>query len=511
MIPFRLYRDFAVVVAAFVCGSLFSSCTREEEKLVGLSGLLDEMLSVEESARYPAIPWRSLALSGRAEKVLFDKRGPGVITRIRLASEDKRGIVRFYFDGSSSAEISLPSYDFSHLDIPETQGGLLTAGDGVLYLPLPYDKSCKITFEEAPGDKPLPKFYQINYRQYPEDVSLETFSLQKTARIRRKIADVNRLLLNPDSVRETGGHVLRGEGLLEEGNPIVIKLPKGENAVYRLQFKLSSQEEEDYGQLMRNTVLYGIFDGKVSVQAPVSDFSGGGVAGSAVKSRYLSADGQGAVVSRWLMPYREKASLAFTNEGKKKTYISYAVHVSPLAWDERMLYFHASWKEETDLPPGDSPGADWEFAAFRGGRGVYKGDALSLYNYATDGYGEGSAKINVDEGGVLYTESGTGDYYNNPRLPLSPFQTPWGGASLGGRKNAYGYNTFFRTRILDDIPFTNRFRFDLELRGRKAGSAGYASTVFWYGDNKIRPENISRPEVWTRTLLPAPAPVATDN
>lgn len=505
--PIRmLYKSFAAVAVAFVCGSFVSSCVKETEKQVSLPGLLDEMLSAEESARYPAIPYRSFALSGQAGETLFDKRGPGVITRIRLASEDKRGVLRFYFDGSASAELTLRAYSFSQLDVPEAVGGLLTAGGSVLYLPIPYDKSCKITFEEAPGETPsAPKFYQINYRQYPGDVSVETFSMQQAERVGRKIADVNRLLLEPDSAWKSAP-AIRGEGLLEEGNPISIKLPKGENAVYGLELKISpaggGEWEADYAQLMRNTVLHGIFDGKMSVRAPVSDFSGGGMGGVYVKSRYLEADGKGALVSRWLMPYREKASLSLTNEGKKKVRVSYAVYVAPLAWDERTLYFHASWKEDTNLPLGNSKGPGWEVVAIGGGRGVYKGDALSLYNHTSDWYGEGSAQLSVDGDGGSCTETGMADYYNNLRLPVSLFQTPWGGALRAERESSQGYNTFLRTRILDDIPFTNRFRFDLELLGRQAGSVDCASTVFWYGDNKSRPENVSRPDVWARILPP---------
>jgi hypothetical protein len=119
----------------------------------------------------------------------------------------------------------------------------------------------------------------------------------------------------------------------------------------------------------------------------------------------------------------------------------------------------------------------------------------------------------VDGEEFSHAETGTGDYYNNPHLPTTPFQTPFGGAPRADLKSSYGYNTFVRTRILDDIPFTNQLRFDMELAGRKTGSVDYASTIFWYGDNKTRPQNISRPDVWARTLLPSPASesVATDN
>jgi hypothetical protein len=485
--------------------SLSFSCS-ENNCQISLSTLLDEMVSIEETARYPAIPYRAFSLSGRAEKILFDKPGPGVITRIRLASEDKQGIVRFYFDGSSSEEIVLPAYGFSQLNIPEAEGGLLTASGSALYLPIPYNKHCRITFEEVAGAESAPQYYQINYRQYPEGTSVETFSLQKASRMKQRIAEVNHLLQASDPALKTES-IREGNVTLEGGNPIVIKLPQGENAVYGLRLQITTPAKADqYAQQMRNVILQGIFDGKLTVRAPVSDFSGGGIGAPAVASFYLSADGKGGLFSRWLMPYREKALLSLINEGKERLGINYTIYVSPMAWDEeRSLYFHASWKEELGLNVSSSKGNEWNFAAISGGKGVYKGDVLTFYNHTTGWYGDGEVEIRVDKDSEMpsYTENSIGDYYNL-QPPPETFHTPFGGAPRAGLKSSYGYNTLLRTRILDDIPFANRFRLDMKLLGRKAGTVDFATTIFWYGDRKTRPEKISRSEVWARTLLPSP-------
>ncbi|MDR1936987.1 MAG: DUF2961 domain-containing protein [Tannerellaceae bacterium] len=495
-------------MAATVAGT-FSSCWKSKEKEVSLIGLLDEMTSVEEGARFPAISYRALSVAGRAEKVLFDKRGPGVITRILLASEDKQGVVRFYFNGSSEAEITLPAYDLSLLNIPEAEGGLLhlqaneppgTGGGSALYLPIPYENGCRITLEEDVSAEAPPKFYQINYRQYPGSTSVETFSLKRILQLKKKIADTNRSLQSPQSPK--AGETIRGEVTLDGGSPVIVKLPAGENAVYELQLQVSPLDEA-YMQAMRNMVIQGIFDGKQTMRIPASDFSGAGMGASPVESRYLSADGKGSLVSRWLMPYREKASLAFINEGRKRISIHYAISVSPLAWDERMLYFHASWKEETGLRISNTNGTDWTFAAIGGGRGVYKGDVLSLYNHTSGWYGKGTDKISVDDEPA---QAGTdaGHYYNNSQRPVQAFHTPFGGAPRVDRKNSHGYNTFFRIRHLDGIPFTGRLKFDMEWLGEKAGILDCATVIFWYGDRKARPEKTSRPEVTARVLLPPP-------
>jgi hypothetical protein len=500
-----IYMYFRVFIPGFVLGSLLISCSGNKD-IIDLSTLFDEMASAEEAARYPAIPYRSFALSGRAENVLFDQQGPGVITRIRLAAEDKRGIVRFYLDNSSVEEITLSAYDLSQLNLPEAEGGLLTAGGSVSYLPIPYAKRCRITFEEAPDADPAPKYYQINYRRYPAGTPVETFSLQKLQHIKRQVAEVNHRLQNPDLTTKAG-EVIRGEVLLEGGSPFIIRLPQGEHAVYRIRLQVGMPAgTADYAQQMRNVVLQGIFDGKLTLRAPVSDFSGGGIGAPYVESFYLSSDGKGDIVSRWLMPYREKASLSLVNEGKEKLSLRYEVCVSPLPWDERSLYFHASWKEELGLQMGNPDKSDWDLAAIRGGRGVYKGDVLTLYNHTSSWYGGGEMGIYVDDDDTVpsHSEDKTDDYYNLQR-PATVFHTPFGGAPRTGRKDSYGYNTLFRTRILDGIPFTNRLRANMQLPGEKAGTIDCATTLFWYGDRKARPEKTSRPEVWARTLSPSPA------
>jgi hypothetical protein len=501
-----------VIVWTTLLSSVLSGCWGGREKEVSLAKLLDEMASVEENARFPALPYQAFSVAGQAETVLFDKKGPGVITRILLAAEDTQGVLRFYFNGSSEAEISLPAYDLSRLDLPEARGGLLlphakdstAKGEGAtLYLPIPYEQSCRITFEGEVSAEAPPRYYQIAYRQYPEHTSVETFSLKRLAQLKRKIADTNRALQSPPAPK--GAETLRGEVLLEGGSPFVLKLPKGEQAVYALELQIVPLEES-YIQTMRNVVLQGIFDGKQTMRIPVADFSGAGMGASPVESRYLSADGKGSILSRWLMPYREKASFAFINEGRKRVRIHYAITLAPLAWDARMLYFHASWKEETGLRLSPGEGWEWSFAAIHGGKGVYKGDVLSLYNHTSGWYGGGKDKISLNEETEAAQEgTNLSHYYNLSSLPVRIFHTPFGGAPHVDRKSSYGYNTFFRLRPLDGIPFEHKLRFTLEWVGKKAGTVDCATTIFWYGDHKARPEKTSRPEVSARLLPPPPS------
>jgi hypothetical protein len=59
-------------------------------------------------------------------------------------------------------------------------------------------------------------------------------------------------------------------------------------------------------------------------------------------------------------------------------------------------------------------------------------------------------------------------------------------------------------RALDGIPFANSLKIEMTPVGRRAGTVDYATTIFWYGDNKARPEKTTRSAVTSRQLSAAP-------
>ena len=160
-----------LLLAAMLLG-LFAGCDRNKGKEVYLEGLLNEMVSVEEGACYPAFPYTAGYVSGEIppSNVLFDQRGPGVITRLQLLSEDKKGRLKFYFDGSETPDIELSSFEPLPPGVPEA----FLAGDAS-YFPLPYDESCRITFEPEPGSGTAGKGFHISFRSYLDNPKVETF------------------------------------------------------------------------------------------------------------------------------------------------------------------------------------------------------------------------------------------------------------------------------------------------------------------------------------------------
>lgn len=510
-------KNLLLVISLIVLAHAGAFC----KDVVTLQSLLREMLSYDEATRIPGIPYscrqvsshdrRSVSpdkpgwfanddgfgvervdtVDGRIEKVMFDCDGPGVITRIWLTTLDKRGIMRFYFDGSDVPGWIVPAYDLMSFGVAQLGRGMLLPhtsyepngkGGNTLFLPIPYSRHCKITFEDGKNVAPTPKYYGINYRTYPEGTHVETFSQESVRKASKDIFACDYALRHP--VAQEARRVKEKSGVLAPGAQLALRLPRGTNAVNMLKVKVDA-DSVLYAQSMRNVILRASFDGVCTVDVPLSDFSGAGMGGFAVKSWYLDADGQGEVVSRWLMPYSKCAEVSLVNVGNTDANVSLSVSVDDYDWDERSLYFHASWRNEDGVrinnDYGSNDNLDWLFAHIKG-RGVYKGDVMTLYNHAPRWYGEGDEKIWVDnESFPSHFGTGAEDYYNSSWAPVYVFHTPFGGAPRADLPSSHGYNTFFRTRNLDGIPFDEDLRFYLEMLCWDPGTVDLSTTVFWYG------------------------------
>ncbi len=485
---------------------------------ITLESLLDEMLSIEKLAEWPKVEYQQLQMSSydrksvekgnaewfanndgrgfiridtvekRIEKVLFDEQHPGVITRIWNTTTDTHGVLRFYFDGHTTPDWVVDAYDFTKFGIDAVGNGLLEChtnyekgvrGGNTFFMPIPYAKACKITLEEPNPEKNPPRYYQINYRRYPKSSNIETFSVDVVKRASTKISETCRLLNTP---LEPVGNKHSYQASLAKDECLTIALPYGANVVTTLVVKLKS--EADYGDQMRRLILSASFDGTQTVWVPMADFSGAGLGAEEVHSRYLESDGRLTTKSFWPMPYREQAVISLKNISQKVSDVAVDIYTSPYKFSDNTLYFHASWRQECGLPVTNvhAECRDWDFATLKG-RGIYRGDALTLFNHAPKWYGEGDEKIYVDgEKFPSHFGTGTEDYYNSSWAPVVPFHTPFGGAPRADMVSSHGYSSWLRTRALDAIPFHKSLDFDIELISWRPGRVDYATTVYWYGD-----------------------------
>jgi hypothetical protein len=443
---------------------------------------------------------RTEQTQGRTERVMMDAAGPGSIVRFWLTTDrNKQGTLRVYLDGAPEPVLVFPAYDLLGGDLavgsplaqphpgyrPDANGG------NNLYLPIPYAKHCKVTWEEAGQSS---RYYQINYRTYVPATIVKTFTRAALEKARPTIERVNRVLLAPPN--DPPGRSIATVKEITAGNEHSLDLPTGPAAVRQLELRVPAAISE---RALRSLIVKMECDGEPTVWCPVSDFFGSGVGLNGVQSWYRTVLTDGTMVCRWVMPYRKAARITLVNLSAAPVHISLRVTMGSWSWDERSMHFHAVWHHETNLKT--PPERDWNFVKVVG-RGVYVGDTLALFNPMATWYGEGDEKIWVDgESFPSHLGTGTEDYYGYSYAPKAVHQTPFCGEPRLDHPMTQGHSTSTRTRNLDGIPFRRSLQFDLELISWKPTTLTYAATTYWYAMPGASVNVVSQPR---EAALPVP-------
>lgn len=437
--------------------------------------------------------------NGHKEYVMLDAAGPGAIVRIWLGSLAKLGTIRLYLDNESVPSIEIPRYDLMKagfklgpgLLYPHSSYEAEGKGGETLYLPLLYQRHCKVTLEllDSANVKP-PHYYQINYRTYESGTIVETFKSSHLERYRATINRVEKTLWNPPAAK---GKKITEHQALSPDKDFTIVLSKGAQAIRQLQMVLSTAKQTDRDKMWRSVILRIEVDGYQTVWCPLGDFIGSGYGGKPIRSWYRELTDTGTLTSRWIMPYRKSAKVTISNKCDFEVDLHASAIVSPFKWDKQTMYFHSTYKFEKEIRDAKwdydvnkvasrDPIApiDWNFAKIQG-KGVYFGNTLCVDNHMKSWYGEGDAKAYVDNE-KFPSEFGTGleDYYNTSWAPVVLYHTPFANAPRADNPSSTGFNTFTRTRMLDAIPFRSSFSFDMEMLSWDGGTIDAAAVTYWY-------------------------------
>ena len=427
--------------------------------------------------------------NGRKEWVVMEDEGAGVITRIWVPwrNQLKPGtdiIIRFYLDGASEPAIEGNMFELFQgkglVPFPLAHESLRSA---VSFFPIPYAKSCKVTMSDHPF------FFQFTYREYKDDVTVKTFSMDDFRLAKAAIDTTCQALMEPNGPAQ--GEVVRMKETIEGGTEHSLSLPAGPAAIRVLSLTLGNYDDVN---ITRHVVLKMTFDEKETVWCPIGDFFGSGIGLNPFQGWYRTVEADGTMTSRWIMPYRNNAKLSIVNLGDKPVKLDLSATVGDWNWDASSMYFHAGWRGQYPVPT--RPYSDWNFVTLKG-RGVYVGDTLTIMNPVARWWGEGDEKIFVDgEQFPSLFGTGTEDYY----------AYSWGGRSTDfyehpfhaqtfshkynklnrkpkiDEKNTQGFSTETRTRALDTMPFATSLQLDMEVWSWTDCDMGYGVGAYWYGD-----------------------------
>lgn len=414
--------------------------------------------------------------------VMAEMEGPGCIWRIWSARPES-GRVRVFLDGAPEPTVDLPFRGyFDRANLPFTYDSLVyeSARGWNCYVPIPYQKSCKIVAEKGWG-----AYYHFTYGAFPPKSRVPTFSRNLTAIEAQALAQANGLLrdagfaslpyFRPDQqIHRVELTVLPGETRRMAGIP-------GPRAITGIRMKVDLPPSPEERRVLRELALQITWDNEATpaVWAPLGDFFGTAAGANPYRSLPMGLLEDGWWYSRWYMPFAKEAIVEIINEGAEPRRIECQImHDYPLGPPEELGRFHAKWHRDAFLPPEPERKIDWTLLKTEG-RGRYCGVMLHVWNPKGGWWGEGDEKFHVD-GEKFPSTIGTGseDYFGYAWGCPELFSKPYHSQTISMKNR--GHISVNRLHITDNVPFMKSFDGYIEKYFPNDRPCLYAATVYWY-------------------------------
>ncbi len=432
----------------------------------------------------------------RQEQVMLETEGPGAVVRWWMTFAGDRatdGVVRIYIDHDTIPAIEdnilhfisgegIVPYPLAAAVAP--QSDTLHKGYN-LYWPLLFRKHLKITLENSAisekNGRMVPSiYYNINYRLYEPGEKVISF----------KPGDLKRW---KTALERAAQHMLSPEKTIKDVKNITITLDPGESTSFNFSgpkaiSNIWVKPDVVTPHLLRQLIIGFTFDQQKEVWCPVGDFFGTGYQLSPYETLFSQADSTGRLSFSRLMPFRDSAVVKFQNLSERPLTLNGQIALQNYRWTGRSMYFGVNWQLYHRQPafailnphPADR-GFDFKVAQLSG-KGIYLGDAMTLFNTEDAWWGEGDEKIWVDQDTFpSHFGTGTEDYYGYAWARPEEFSHPLI-AQPSGKGNFHpGMTVNVRHRWLDVIPFNTSLKVDLECLHWVATPMDVALTGFYYG------------------------------
>jgi hypothetical protein len=342
--------------------------------------------------------------------VIADLKGPGVIYRIWTPTPTD-DMVEFYFDGEKEPRIQVKFRDIFTGNHPVFVRPIVGYGAGGFYsyLPLPYERSCKILIKAE-----RVQFYQINYAEYPREAPVESWQKPLSD-------DYKKHLEKAKEIFTAGG-----------GDISSYALPENMQAE-RFQSKISSIKPSDSWKLFetkepgrivglrlsparafsgkgRDLILrvYWDDDKQPAILCPAGDFFGY-YFGAPVMKALMAGTSDDVNYCYFPMPFDKSARIELYNDAKTASaQIGAEVIFAPLARRADEGKFYALWQRENPTFKGkpytfiDTKGQGHIVGCIQQSQGMESGNT---------GFFEGDDQTTID-GELIVHGTGSEDFYN---------------------------------------------------------------------------------------------------
>ena len=439
---------------------------------------------------------REEKVDGQTEYVMHEDNGPGVILGFWAAyggyADGEGGDYIFYIDGADKPVIKMQNkalvggtglvgYPFSYVAPAKTEN--LTWLGHNLTLPIPYGKSCKISFRPYDPTKTAKThghYFQIMYRSYKPGVTVESFDENTMKKYAKEIYACGVKLTGDKTIQIDDVNKANDKHIAPGAKKSLVL--KGERCITSLSIQLDAS---DISEALSKTILKIKFDGEQTVECPVGNFFGIGYKQLSHCTFYVRTNSDGMMTAYWAMPFAKKANITLENHSGTDVKLKvFQTTSKPCTWEpERSMHFYAWYNEKKNLDT--SIKFDYNFVTIKG-KGRFVGDGLTVFSYYPEGsghdwWGEGDEKIFVDdEAFPSHFGTGTEDYYRYAYCRPQPFSYPSISQPIGDGNKTPGLSTNNRYRLLDDIPFEKSFAFFMEIWHPFYDKMDYAPATFWY-------------------------------
>ncbi|MHC4445700.1 MAG: glycoside hydrolase family 172 protein [Planctomycetota bacterium] len=430
--------------------------------------------------------------------VLAEMDGPGVIWRIWSAAP-RDGHVRIYLDGNQKPAIDLPFknyFDMTQKPFTRPALGYIASGGANSYIPIPYQKSCKVV-----ADKNWGMYYHFTYTTYPPGTRLPTFTRDLSPAETAALDKANKILANcgTDPAGKRPGEVTeKVKVTVPAGKTVKVVDILGARAITALKVKMDVPAITGEFGVLRELALSISWDDEQqpSVWSPLGDFFGSAPGAAIYRSLPLGMTDDG-FYSYWYMPFRRRALVELTNDGDQEQTVAFNITHAPLRilrFSKNLGYFNARWHRDADLDPARP--VDWTILK-TSGRGRFCGVMLYIWNPRGGWWGEGDEKFFVD-GEKFPSTFGTGseDYFGYAWCSHVLFNRAYHNQTVSVENNGCAHPTPIesgghicnnRFHLGDNLPFHKSFEGAIEKYFTNQRLTRYSCVPYWYQTPSPRP------------------------
>ncbi len=427
--------------------------------------------------------------------LICEVEGPGAILRLWTAGINGR--IRLFLDHAATPVYEGDAENFfyntcaalAQTNADTCHTGFLRMFDAS-YFPIPFTSGCRM---EWTGDLSKPHFYHVGIRLYHPGTPVISFQPGDIARFAPKLQEIKAIFENPDKLpRPVVGQALNSEITIAPGAQKTLFSLKGMMQVDFLSVRISATDPE---QALRKNIFTVRFDSSSvpQVQAPLGDFFGSAPGLNPFRSLPFSVESDSTLVCRFRMPFKTNATFEIENFSAGDITVRADIQTHKIKWAKgKTMYFMARWLMDNGLTASNvndpaNTVSDIPYLSARG-QGRLVGTAAFLNNPSNvpsswgNWWGEGDEKISVDsETFPSFFGTGSEDYFNYSWSSDRIFSYPYCGQPRNDGPGNRGYVSDFRWHITDDIPFSNKIDFTMELSHHgRVNDFSYARIVYFY-------------------------------